>query len=152
GAEIIVSESEFLHAAGLMLQNKLASPYIPEDIRAWSHEDYKWRFIEEQYDVVDFVDGIKFNTLGPGHAFGILALLVELPKTGNKILASDAIYGSVNVGPPVLPPGVIFDKEGWFKSFEFLQEKAREYNAQIWYGHDLEQFNSLIKADDGYYE
>jgi glyoxylase-like metal-dependent hydrolase (beta-lactamase superfamily II) len=151
-AEFIVSENEFLQVASLLLQNKLGAPYMVEDVEAWAKEDFNWRLIKEQYEVVDFVDGIKLITLGPGHAYGILALLIQLPKTGNIILASDAIYGSINVGPPVLAPGVIMDPPGWYKSYEFLKEKAKEYKAQLWYGHDLEQFNSLIKADDGFYE
>jgi glyoxylase-like metal-dependent hydrolase (beta-lactamase superfamily II) len=151
-AEIYVSENEFLQVASLLLQNKLAVPYQPDDVKAWAQEDYKWNFVKEQYEVVDFVPGVRFITLGPGHAFGILALLIQLPGAGNIILASDAIYSSINVGPPALPPGVIMDHAGWHKSFDFLQEKAKEYDAQLWYGHDMEQFNSLIKADDGFYE
>jgi glyoxylase-like metal-dependent hydrolase (beta-lactamase superfamily II) len=102
--------------------------------------------------VVDFVHGVKFVTLGPGHSFGILALLLELPKSGNILIASDAIYGRVNVGPPIRPPGVIMDEAGYGKSLAFLLSVAEQYDAQLWYGHDLEQFETLTKADDGYYE
>jgi glyoxylase-like metal-dependent hydrolase (beta-lactamase superfamily II) len=151
-AEIFVSENEFLQVASLFLQNKIQHPYMVSDIAAWSKQDFKWHLIKEQYEVVDFVDGIKFVTLGSGHAFGILALLVQLPKTGNVLITSDAIYNSINVGPPVLPPGIIADVPGWHKSLQYLLEKAAEYHAVIWYGHDLEQFNSLTKADEGYYE
>ncbi|MDR0852670.1 MAG: N-acyl homoserine lactonase family protein [Clostridiales Family XIII bacterium] len=151
-AEFIVSELEFLQVASLLLQNKISGAYVAADIEAWTKANYKWRLIREQYEVVDFVDGVKLISLGSGHAFGILALLVQLPKTGNIIIASDAIYGSINVGPPILPPGVIMDPPGWHKSLAYLQEKAKEYDAAIWYGHDLAQFQTLTTADEGYYE
>jgi glyoxylase-like metal-dependent hydrolase (beta-lactamase superfamily II) len=151
-AKIIVSKTEFLNVASLLLQNRLAAPYVKEDVEAWSVESYEWELIDKQYEVIDFVDGIKIIALGPGHSFGILALLVELPQTGNVIITSDAIYGRVNVGPPVTPPGVIMDPDGWMRSFDFLQEKSCEYGAQLWYGHDLDQFNTLVKSDEGYYE
>jgi glyoxylase-like metal-dependent hydrolase (beta-lactamase superfamily II) len=151
-AQFIVSEKEFMNVASLHLQNKLSSPYVPEDIKSWAKETYDWKLVGEQYKVINFVDGIKIISLGSGHSYGILALLVELPKTGNVIMTSDAIYGSVNVGPPVTPPGVIMDPRGWIKSFHYLQEKSHEYGAQLWYGHDLDQFNTLVKSDEGYYE
>jgi glyoxylase-like metal-dependent hydrolase (beta-lactamase superfamily II) len=151
-AEIIVSEAEFLNVAKLLLSNKLAAPFVRADAEAWSRRDFRWRLIGEQYEVVDFVRGVKLVTLGSGHSFGILALLAELPKSGNILIASDAIYGSVNIGPPVKPPGIIMDADGYRKSLAFLLETAEQYNAQLWYGHDLEQFESLTKADDGCYE
>jgi glyoxylase-like metal-dependent hydrolase (beta-lactamase superfamily II) len=104
------------------------------------------------YEVLDFVPGVKLVTLGVGHSFGILALLIELPKSGRILIASDAIYGRVNVGPPVRPPGVILDEGGYRKSLAFLLATAEAYGAELWYGHDLEQFESLIKADEGFYE
>jgi glyoxylase-like metal-dependent hydrolase (beta-lactamase superfamily II) len=152
GAEIFVSETEFTNVAKLLLSNKLTSPFVRDDAEAWSRQDFKWRFVDKQYEVVDFVQGVKFVTLGPGHSFGILALLLEMPKSGNILIASDAIYGRVNVGPPVRPPGVIMDEDGYRKSLTFLLSVAEQYDAQLWYGHDLEQFETLTKADDGYYE
>jgi glyoxylase-like metal-dependent hydrolase (beta-lactamase superfamily II) len=151
-AEMFVSEAEFTSVAKLLLTNKLASPFVKADVEAWSKQDFKWRFIGGQYEVVDFVPGVKFVTLGAGHSFGILALLVELPKSGNILIASDAIYGRVNIGPPVRPPGVIMDGDGYRKSLDFLLSVAGKYEATLWYGHDLEQFETLTKADDGYYE
>jgi glyoxylase-like metal-dependent hydrolase (beta-lactamase superfamily II) len=151
-AEILVSETEFSEVAKLLLSNKLGPPFVRADVEAWSNRDFRWRLIGGQYEVVDFVPGVKFVTLGPGHSFGILALLVELPRSGNVLIASDAIYGSVNVGPPVRPPGVIMDEAGYRKSLDFLLATAKAYNAELWYGHDLEQFETLTKADAGYYE
>jgi hypothetical protein len=58
----------------------------------------------------------------------------------------------VNVGPPVRPPGVILDEAGYRRSLAFLLEIAEKYRAKLWYGHDLEQFETLVKADDGFYD
>jgi glyoxylase-like metal-dependent hydrolase (beta-lactamase superfamily II) len=151
-AEILVSEAEFTQVAKLLLSNKLAAPFVKADAQAWSSQDFRWRLIGGEYEVLDFVPGVKLVTLGIGHSFGILALLVELPKTGNILIASDAIYGSVNVGPPIRPPGVILDADGYRKSLAFLLATAEKYDAQLWYGHDLEQFETLTKADAGFYD
>jgi len=152
-AEISVSKNEFDNVASLLLQNKLAgTSYVEADVRAWSNQDINWNLIDSEYEVLPFAKGVSLVTLGVGHAYGILALLLELEKTGNVLIASDAIYSSVNVGPPVLPPGVIMDEAGWLRSYKYIREVAEKYEAKIWYGHDLEQFEGLIKADEGYYE
>lgn len=151
-AQIIVSDVEFTNVAKLYLLNKLGTIYIKADVDQWVKQGLNWKLIDSEYEVVDFLDGIKLITLGSGHSFGMLALLVELPKTGNVILTSDAIYCTENVGPPIQLPGVIQDPEGYKKSLHFLLDLAKKYNAQLWYGHDMEQFNSLITSDKGYYE
>jgi glyoxylase-like metal-dependent hydrolase (beta-lactamase superfamily II) len=152
GAEFIVSKAEFENVASLLLQNKVGPPYVEADVRAWSQAGYRWRLIDAEQAVVDFLPGIRLVALGAGHAYGILALLVELPKSGNILLASDAIYGAVNLGPPLCPPGVIMDEDGWRRSADFLLRTAEKYGAQLWFGHDLAQFETLVKADEGHYE
>ena len=155
-AEFIVSENEFINVASLYMQNNLPGrAYVPEDIESWTKGKFNWHLIKEQYELIDFAEGIKLIPLGEGHAFGLIALLVELPEYGNVILSSDAIYAAVNVGPPLVPPGVTLNIDGWYKSMEYLLEVAEEYDAKIWYGHDIDQLATLTIAtskDEGYYE
>ncbi len=35
--------------------------------------------------------GIRVLNFGPGHAYGMMGLLVTLPESGNYIVASDAV-------------------------------------------------------------
>jgi len=48
-------------------------------------------------------------------------------------------------------PGVIYDTVGWRKSLKYLKKVAGESHAQVWFGHDREQFDTLVKAP-GFYE
>jgi glyoxylase-like metal-dependent hydrolase (beta-lactamase superfamily II) len=151
-AKVYVSKREFDGVASLLLGGGLAgSSYVEEDLRAWTHSRIDWRLIDAEYEIVDFLPGVKFVALGSGHAFGILALLVFLDNYGPVLICSDAIYGSVNAGPPPIPPGVIMDEAGWYKSFDYLMRTAKEYGAEIWYGHDLEQSRKLRAVEGGCY-
>jgi glyoxylase-like metal-dependent hydrolase (beta-lactamase superfamily II) len=82
----------------------------------------------------------------------MLGLLIELEKTGNVILSSDAIYTKDNVGPPIRLPGIMYDSLGYASTVKFLTDLAKKRSAQIWYGHDRVQFAGLIKSQDGFYE
>jgi hypothetical protein len=35
---------------------------------------------------------------------------------------------------------------------EYVLALAKEHKAEIWYGHDLAQFETLTKSAEGYYE
>ena len=89
---------------------------------------------------------------GPGHAWGLLGLHIELPGTGGIILASDAVYSSENYGPPVKIPGIIYDSIGYLNAVEKIKKYADRTNSQVWFGHDPEQFRAFIKSTDGFYE
>ncbi|MFX8389431.1 N-acyl homoserine lactonase family protein, partial [Acinetobacter baumannii] len=85
-------------------------------------------------------EGIKVLNFGSGHAWGMLGLHVELPETGGIILASDAIYTAESYGPPIKPPGIIYDSLGYMNTVEKIRRIAKETNSQVWFGHDSEQF------------
>lgn len=151
-SEILVSETELTNVAKLHFLNQVAFPYVKGDVEAWVRTGLKWRLIGDEGKTVKFLDGIYLLSFGSGHAFGMLGLLLELPKTGNVILTSDAIYCKDNLGPPMRLPGQIRDPEGYKKTVNRILQIAEEYHAQLWFGHDLAQFNKLIKSDAGYYE
>lgn len=151
-SEIIVSEPEFINVAKLYFMKKLGGHYVLKDADAWVRLGLHWKLIPEADQPVEFLEGIRLLSFGPGHSYGMLGLLLELPKTGNVILTSDAIYCSENVGPPVRLPGVIQDPAGYTATMNRLLALAKEYNAQLWFGHDMAQFKGLIKSDAGFYE
>jgi hypothetical protein len=95
---------------------------------------------------------VTILNFGSGHAFGMLGLHVQLPETGGVILASDAIYCSQNYGPPVKPPGILYDSLGYVRTVERIRRLAEATKSQVWFGHDAEQFATLIKSTEGYYE
>jgi glyoxylase-like metal-dependent hydrolase (beta-lactamase superfamily II) len=151
-SEIIVSDVELTSVARLHFLNQVTPPYIKADVGAWVRAGLKWRTVGDVGKIVKFLDGVYLLSFGSGHAFGMLGLLLELPKTGNIILTSDAIYCQENVGPPVRLPGIIRDPEGYKKTLNRILEIAQEYNARLWFGHDMAQFKTLVKSDQGYYE
>lgn len=112
----------------------------------------RWRTIQPHEKEVELVKGIKILNFGPGHAYGMLGLHIELPGTGNLLLASDALYTAESLGPPVKPPGIIYDSVGYSSSAERIRKLAEQNNSTIWFGHDSNQFNSFIKSTEGYYE
>ena len=100
----------------------------------------------------ELLDGITVLNLGSGHTFGMLAMHVALADCGGFIMAADAIYTSENAGPPIKPPGLMYDSLGYTASVKRLVRRAKECGAQILYGHDMEQMESLRLAPDGFYE
>jgi glyoxylase-like metal-dependent hydrolase (beta-lactamase superfamily II) len=151
-SDIIVSDTELTNVAKFYFLNQLSHPYVRADVEEWIRVGLRWKLIGDEGNIVEFLDGISLLSFGSGHSFGMLGLLVELPKTGNVVLTSDAIYCRENVGPPIRLPGVIRDPEGYKIISNRILQISVQYNAQLWYGHDMAQFSNLVKSDQGYYE
>uniref|UniRef100_A0A8R2D723 N-acyl homoserine lactonase family protein n=3 Tax=cellular organisms TaxID=131567 RepID=A0A8R2D723_ACYPI len=101
---------------------------------------------------LEIVKGVKVLNFGSGHAWGMIGLEVETQELGTLILASDAIYTAESMGDILKPPGILYDSIGWARSVEKIKKLAKEKNAQIWFGHDGNQFEGFRKSTDGYYE
>jgi glyoxylase-like metal-dependent hydrolase (beta-lactamase superfamily II) len=146
-SEVVVSDSEFTGAMRLYgLRGFGAGPYKTEDFDAFLSSVSNWRLIgsgELEYELYPGVTAVNF---GPGHAFGMTGLLVELPKSGNFLLCSDALYRSDNLGPPVKPPGLVYDSLGYIASADFIARYAKKHKAKIIFGHDSRQFERLLSS------
>lgn len=151
-AQIIVHEQELNGAMRLYANHTLEGAYIWADIDAWIRNNLQWKTIRTHEDNILLVDGVRILNFGSGHAWGMLGLHVQLPKTGGIVLASDAIYSAGNYGPPVRIPGIIYDSLGYVRTVERIQRFALETRSQVWFGHDADQFATLIKSTEGYYE
>lgn len=150
-AQIIVHEDELNGALRSYANNENAA-YIWEDIDAWIKNHLQWKTVGRDEDNLELVEGIKILNFGSGHAWGMIGLHVEMPETGGIILASDAVYSAENYGPPIKPPGLIFDSIGYMKSVEKIKRLQKQTNSQVWFGHDAKQFKGFIKSTEGYYE
>ena len=123
-----------------------------------THQDYDkedYVFIREnmhvpgiRYDLIhgdqELAEGIEAIEL-PGHTPAGLGLLVHLERE-TVIFPSDAVYTAQNYGPPVLPPGILYDSLGFQRSIEKLRKLQRKYSAKMIFPHDLAQFESLKKC------
>jgi glyoxylase-like metal-dependent hydrolase (beta-lactamase superfamily II) len=153
-AKVIVHEDEFTQTMKLFGMNKPneMGVYVWEDLHQAILAHTDWKLFPGNVPKRELLPGLTIFNVGSGHSFGGLALLVELPRSGNILMVQDAIYTTINYGPPVRPPGIIYDSIGWAKGVETIKEIAKEYDAQIWFGHDEHQLKTIISSEDGYYE
>ncbi|WP_273832071.1 AhlS family quorum-quenching N-acyl homoserine lactonase [Guptibacillus sedimenti] len=151
-ATIIVHEDELNGTLQSYARNQKEGAYIWADIDAWIKNNLQWQTIKRNEDNVQLADGIKVLNFGSGHAWGMIGLHVQMPETGGIILASDAVYTAGSFGPPIKPPGIIYDSLGYAASVEKIRRLAKETNSQVWFGHDSNQFNHFRKSTEGYYE
>ncbi|WP_409300147.1 AhlS family quorum-quenching N-acyl homoserine lactonase [Peribacillus sp. SCS-155] len=151
-ATIIVHEDELNGTLQSYARNQKEGAYIWADIDAWIKNNLQWRTIKRQEDNLEIVPGIKVLNFGSGHAWGMIGLHVDMPETGGIILASDAIYTAESFGPPVKPPGIIYDSLGYHSAVEKIRRIANETNSQVWFGHDAKQFTTFRKSTEGFYE
>lgn len=151
-ATVIVHDDELNGTMQTYARNQKAGAYIWADIDAWIKNDLKWKTIKPYEDNLEIVKGVKVLNFGSGHAWGMIGLEVETQELGTLILASDAIYTAESMGDILKPPGILYDSIGWARSVEKIKRLAKEKNAQIWFGHDGNQFEGFRKSTDGYYE
>lgn len=87
----------------------------------------------------------------PGHTWGTMSLMVDLPNDGTKIFTSDAVYLADSWGPPAVGAAIVWNNLAWLESVEKLRKIAQEKNADVIFGHDEEQKKQLTFAPNGFY-
>ncbi|MDM5338467.1 N-acyl homoserine lactonase family protein [Fictibacillus enclensis] len=151
-ATIIVHEDELNGTLQSYARNQKEGAYIWADIDAWIKNNLQWRTVKRSDDNLQLAEGIKILNFGSGHAWGMIGLHIHMPESGGIILASDAVYTSESFGPPIKPPGIIYDSLGYANAVEKIRRIAQETNSQVWFGHDPNQFKGFRKSTEGYYE
>ncbi|AWE07676.1 MBL fold metallo-hydrolase [Lysinibacillus sp. 2017] len=151
-AEIIVHDSELSNVMKSFAMTRDMGAYIWGDVMAWITKELRWRTIKPHEKEVKLAEGVKIINFGPGHAYGMLGLHIELPGHGNVLLASDALYTKESFGPPVKPPGILYDSVGYNHTVERIRQFVNENDSEIWFGHDADQFKTFKKSTEGYYE
>lgn len=147
-SHLIVHENEFaaaLRTYGLRRDN---TSYVRKDIARWCGTDLNWSLLGHDCGHVALHDEVEILNFGPGHAHGMIGLHVRLPETGSIILASDAIYSRANYEPEPLLPGECTDSVGLRSTVERIRHLAHRHKAQVWFGHDAEQFATLAKSTE----
>lgn len=151
-AEIYISDVEFTQAMRLFGLRRFGGVIKLKDFDAFLNANLNWHLIPPEINEEKICEGVTVINLGPGHSFGMVGMLVELPKSGNFLMCSDAIYREENVGPPLRPPSSQYDSLNYSKTIGFISRYAKEHNAKVLFGHDMKQFASLRKSPDGFYE
>lgn len=148
-AEICISEREFTYA---IKDYALGTNQDSADIEYWIECKLKWKLIPDTEKEFELFPGITILNFGPGHSFGMLGLLISFEKAGKVILTADTCYMRQHIEPPRAVSGIVHNADGYNSTLDRIAELAEKENAQIWFGHDLEQFNSLTKSTEGFYE
>jgi len=140
---VIISHFHEDHSGNVTLFNKqdIYLPYENELVN--SFEKDRICIIEKDFDFSENIILICF----PGHTENLLGLLIKL-RGKNYILPSDALYTEKSV---FIPPLHFFDREKFDSSVEKLLALKKEYDAEILFSHDLENFEKMLKAPC-YYE
>jgi len=123
--------------------------YVRAEVARWRGLGLDWQPVIRDRKLNDAVTVLAW---GSGHAAGMLGLHVRLPKSGDILLVSDAVYCAENFAPHFRPPGSLQDAAGWEHTARHIAALAERLRAQVWFGHDATQFATLRHARDGYYD
>jgi len=124
-AEIHVHQQEY--DAALLPAD---TAYFQEDF----HGDYRWRFQQQEYDLVPGVRAIE----SPGHTAGHMSMLIELPKGKPILLAGDAADLQENIEREIAPGLCWQEREDLaLASIRKLKKLAQQTNAVLWPNHDM---------------
>lgn len=113
--------------------------------RDFDFPDFNWELVEG--DLV-LVPGITLM-LTHGHSPGHQSIIIDLPKTGTIVLASDAAYTMENIENSTIP-GVSFNSLLAFQAIKRIKATAERSRGQIFPGHDPMHWNSLKKLPQSY--
>jgi N-acyl homoserine lactone hydrolase len=150
-SKLIVHEDEFNACLQAYAMHD-ASNYIWSDTNVWIKRKLKWNLISQNDSDFTLTPGLDILNLGSGHSHGMLGLSVQLKNTGRIIITSDAIYCRENFESKYSEQGVIYDTIGWRNTVKRIKYLSRQYNADVWFGHDMDQFNGIKKSTEGYYD
>ena len=135
-AEFVVQRDHYEQARGGFPR------YAP--VRAhWDHPDLRYTLVDGDFELRP-----GLNLLAtPGHALGHQSVLVRLPQTGPVLLAIDAVI-LARLFTPDRQAGPTDDNEEQLRAGtqKLLDVAAREQAALVVFGHDGEQWQTLVKA------
>ncbi|MCF1475026.1 N-acyl homoserine lactonase AiiB [Agrobacterium vitis] len=151
-SRLIAHEDEFATAVRYFATGDHSSPYIVKDIEAWFAAPRNWDLVSRDERERELAPGVTLLNFGSGHAAGMLGIAVELEKRPGFLLVSDACYTATNYGPPARRAGVLHDTIGYDRTVSYIRKYAESRSLKVLFGHDREQFASLIKSTDGFYE
>lgn len=151
-SEVYVNENELLQTLKGYVTNRELDVHVPSDIKRFVDAELNWKTLGNDIEEYQLIPGVTILNWGSGHSFGMLGMKVELENTGNLLVVADAIYCRENIEPEIKVPGILYDSLGYKRTAKKIIEYARKTNSKIIFGHDMEQFQTLIKSDEGYYD
>lgn len=151
-AQVFVNEMEFTSTLKGYVTGTDLDVHVPSDIEHFIDAKLNWRLVPNEEKELEIVKGVTLLNFGSGHSFGMMGMKVELKNSGNFLIVADAIYCEENIKPEIKVPGILYDSLGYKKTVKYILDYAKKSNAKILYGHDIKQYNTLIKSTEGYYD
>jgi glyoxylase-like metal-dependent hydrolase (beta-lactamase superfamily II) len=125
-----------------------AGGYIRAD---YDRPGLNWMFLEgsatDYYDL--YGDGVVTMIFSPGHAPGHQSFLINLPKTGSKLLTIDAVYTIDHWNEKALP-GFLTSTVDTVRSVRKLHQVQNKTGAEVITGHDPYAWLTFKKAPEYY--
>ena len=138
----VMSHLHLDHAGGLYLFKKMEKVYVNQteidnslydykqklplnfheasDVQNWEKANVPWSKIPSETRELQIAEGISIINFGSGHAWGMLGMLLNLPNNGYFLLVSDCCYLKENMGPPVILPEIVYDREGYANTMKYI--------------------------------
>ncbi len=151
-ATVYVNNTELVTTLRQYVLGEDLNVHVPTDIKAWLDAKLHWRPVTDDEREIELVHGVKILNFGSGHSWGMLGMHVSLPSGKNFLAVADAIYLEGNIHPSLNFPSIVYDTIGYTRTVKFIQDYAAKTGAQILYGHDIKQFQSLIHSTEGFYD
>lgn len=136
---VFVHEEEIKFAYYSAKTDEGSTAYVLGDF----DHDLNWHVLHQERET--HFEDIEFIHL-PGHTPGLMGTKIHLAGE-TLIFANDEIYQAENYEDEIpLGAGLLWSHRHWFRSINLLKELERRHDAQVVYGHDLEQFRELPES------
>ena len=163
---VILSHLHLDHAGGVGLfpnakyvvqRSELHYAYVPDSFMrgAYIRKDFDkpvdWFFLhgweDDGFDL--FGDGSIKTCFTPGHTPGHQSLLVNLPKSGRFLFASDSCYTEQNIDENILP-GLAWNFGECERTMQRIRKMRDAEGVRIITGHDPKAWKSIKQAPQFY--
>ena len=134
-------------------KEELRHALVPEPFASLGYSDkvfhrpgstYRWLEGAE----VDFADGLRL-LYTPGHTVGHYSLVIEREGSRPMLFCADVTY-TRETWEKVLISGFHYDPTANFASLRKLKHLAQRLDADVFFTHDMEEWNSYEHAPDHY--
>ena len=134
---IYVHEEELKFAYYSAKTDEGSAAYVLDDF----DHDLNWQVIHRDREA-HFTD-LEFVRF-PGHTPGLTGSVIHLDSDGTVVFTGDQVYMDENYeeGTPLGGP-LVWGKTEWTESMNRIRELERRHDAEVVFGHDPAQFESI---------
>lgn len=132
---VYVHEEEIKHAYYCAKTSKGSEAYLPGDF----DYDLNWKIVHGDRRLLEGVELLHL----PGHTPGLLGAQIHLEGQSVLIAGDEAFYRENYEAGRAMGASLLSSKRDWFDSLQRLKALERRHDAEVLFGHDLEQFREV---------